>query len=106
MMLSGFDSMLCWLAVSIVGPVCSHADTGLDPAMSSQIIGIHKAFEMRGFRSRSRMNNPMIPITARTVATVGVNASSEVLVTNGWSFRVDEQTVHEFQRQQLVDLVV
>jgi hypothetical protein len=54
-----------------VGVDCSHPVTGRDPAIRNQMTGIHRAFEARDFRSRSRKNSPAVPATTKMVTIVG-----------------------------------
>jgi len=79
----------------------SHCDTIREPASDNQITGIHSAIDERAVLSRSRKNSPRIPMTQRTVATIGgVTISPNESV----SLPIEELAVQELHGQHPVNL--
>src|SRR5271156_2661515 len=63
-------------------PRPSHKETGLDPAIESQMTGNHRALELRVDLSRSRKNSPAIPATQIRKAVQNIiRASHACLLT-------------------------
>src|SRR5437762_5732494 len=56
-------------SIALRGPACSHFEAVV--VRRNQIVGSHRAVEVRIFRSQSNMNRPKMPQAKANVATIG-----------------------------------
>jgi hypothetical protein len=73
---SGFPSKFGPIEGAGTGTVCTHWDIGREAASNIQITEIHRALDVRTFRSRSNMKSPRIPRAKTSVAISGGVATS------------------------------